>query len=79
MQTIFQADVRNGYLEMVEVEGYLIVCSGFRRGCLGVNLELPREEAADLTEALLRHLDEPTRLSVIQSVMGKTYEHVEQG
>jgi hypothetical protein len=70
VKQIFEADVRGGFLDVIEVEEHTVICSGFRRGVMGVNIDLSGSETADLTEALLRRLDEATRQSVIESVIG---------
>jgi hypothetical protein len=71
MKRLYESKVAKGFVEVYESEGTLFVVSGFRREALGVNVELPAVEYADLTEALLRGLDEATRASVIESVIGK--------
>lgn len=71
MHKIFESDLKRGFLDLFEQEETLFAVSGFNRSALGVYLELPAKETADLAEALLRHLDEPTRLSVIESILGK--------
>lgn len=72
MLLIFQSDLKNGYFDVLEQEEALFIRTGFRREASGVALELPAVETADLAEALLRHLDETTRQSVISSVVGES-------
>lgn len=57
-------------MQVYEVEGRIILRSGFRKEVQGVPIDLSAEEAADLTEALLRASDEDTRRSIIESVLG---------
>lgn len=69
MGIVFESSFDKGFLEVIEADGRLYMRSGFRREALGVNIELPATEVADLTEALLRHVDAATRTSIIESVL----------
>lgn len=64
MKRLFEAVVPRGFLELYEADGKLVFISAFRKGAAGVGVEMPPEEAADLAEALLRHLGPDTALSV---------------
>lgn len=68
MKSIFESKLPKGYLDLYVADERLYALTAFSRAARGICLEVPPEEAADLTEALLRHLDEPTRASVIESV-----------
>lgn len=69
MRRIFESSLPKGFLDIYETEGHWIFSSAFRKGVMGVPIELPAKEIADLTEALLRNLDPVTRDSIIESVI----------
>lgn len=70
MKKIFEASLKVGFLELYEADGSLIFLNAYRKGATGVNTEISPEEAADLAEAILRHLGPETALSVSESVLG---------
>ena len=74
MRILFSSKLKTGYLDFYESEGLFYALTGFARSAKGVHLEFPAPEVADLTEALLRGLDEDTRLSVVESVLGGKYD-----
>jgi hypothetical protein len=69
MAIVFESKLKTGFLNVIEADGRLYTLSGFTKAARGVCLPLPDAEAADLAEALLRHLGEPTARSVYESVV----------
>lgn len=68
MQRLFESKLPKGFIDLYEAEGHLVIVTGFNRDALGVGIDIPDEEAADMAEALLKSLSDETRASVIESV-----------